>query len=174
MENRHDRGARRAATALAVVVWLALGACAGPVLPTGTDRQGQPPSLTPTPPPPVPGSAGSCTPGSPRTSRPGGIEVEGVLESGHPVWALFATDAIQPVTALTVWWHVAGNGGFHITLVGPQGRLVTPLTPRPGTTGGWDRPGEPWVGKITFPETGCWRVAFVRGSDRGDLWVVVT
>ena len=93
---------------------------------------------------------------------------------GRPAYALFETDAIQPVTPITVWWHVAGDGRFRVTLVGPADRMEHPVDARPGVLEGWDRPGEPWVVQIVFPTAGCWRVYFTRGSDVGDLWVDVS
>jgi len=165
-------GARRAAAALAAVVAFALPAC-GPNVPTGTDPlQGQP-TRTTSAPPTVPGSAGSCDPGSPRSQIERGIQVEGVTSTGQPVWALFATESIQPDTPVTVWWRVAGNGALKITLVGPEERVVPVGGARPGQLPGWEQPGEPWVSELVFPEAGCWRLYFARGSRDGDLWVQV-
>lgn len=173
MVNLHVNGARRAAAALVVVASFALAACTESQIPTGTDPFVQPPSRSQTPPPDVTGSAGSCEPGSPMTHTDRGFEVTGVTEKGKPVYALFATGAIQPVTPTTVWWSVTGNGPFRITLVGPGGRIERVADVRPGVLDGWDRPGEPWVARLLFPTGGCWRLYFTRGKIAGDLWVEV-
>jgi hypothetical protein len=173
MMQRQLPGARRAVATVLATAALLLVACATSTIPTGTDPFQEPPTTSETPPPPVPGSAGSCNPGSPRVVRDNGIEVQGVSESGRDVYALFATDAIQPITTTIVWWRVSGDGAFRLTLVGPDGRIVKLANLHPGQLPGWDRPGEPWVGSINFPSAGCWRVYFLRGRVGGDLWVEV-
>jgi hypothetical protein len=166
-------GAPRAAAGLLVVACSWLVACGGTALPTGTDPFQGPPSATLTVPPPVPHSVGSCTPGSPIVSVLGGDEVQGINERGLPVYALFASPGIQPLTTLAVWWHVPGDGPFRITLVGPNDRIEQVEDTRPGVLAGWDRPGEPWEAHLAFPSEGCWRVYFMRGRVAGDLWVNV-
>jgi hypothetical protein len=172
MAERRVPCARRAAAVCMVVVVFLAPACGGSTIPTATAPIGDPP-VSRTPPPPVPGSAGSCEPGSPQVEVPAGVEIEAITERGKPAYALFATDTIEPLTPIAVWWRIPGDGRFRVTLVSSDGRIESADSMRPGLLEGWERPGEPWVGQIVFPSAGCWRVYFVRGRDRGDLWVDV-
>jgi hypothetical protein len=125
----------------------------------------------------VPGPIGApgCTPGSPSTRTPLGLEIQGITEEGDTeLWAMFETQgAVRSRVSLQVWWHVPGDGPLKLTLVGPGNRIEPTTGRRPAVLEGWDRPGEPWVSRITFPEAGCWRVVSERTDHVGEIWIEV-
>jgi hypothetical protein len=149
-------------------------ACSGPTVQRGTD-----PLVNASPeqtvPPLVEGSPGGCSPGSPTTALDLGLETEGTSSNGKPVWALFQVeDTIPPGQLVTVWWRVGGDHALRLTLVGDDDRMESVSGARPGPLEGWDRPGEPWVSEISFPQPGCWRIYIQRGALAGDVFVEVT
>lgn len=83
-------------------------------------------------------------------------------------------DVVRAGQATTVWWRVPGDHALRLTLVGPGDRVVAVSGARPEPLQGWDRPGEPWVSELTFPQPGCWMVHVQRGGRRGDLWLQVS
>ena len=165
-------GAGRAAAAIAAAALSALVACGADPVTTGTD-----PLTSGSPVVSIPGPIGTpgCTPESPSLQTPLGLEGEGITdESDSELWALFETDApIRAGSNLQVWWHVPGDGSLKLTLVGPGNDVASATNRHPAVLEGWDRPGEPWVSRINFPEPGCWRVVSERVDHLGEIWIQV-
>lgn len=114
-----------------------------------------------------------CDRGSSVTEVDGGLEVEGRVDGLGELWALFATDQVRAGEPIDVHWRIDGDKTMRVVLVGPNDRVVSVTPPKPDPSLTWDRPGEPWSGTITFPQSGCWRVYVERARVRGDLWVEV-
>lgn len=165
-------GARRAVVLLATAL-LALSACGGTDVPRGADPIAST-AVAPTMPPTI-GPVG-CDPPSPSSQLEAGLEVEGTVEGGNDeLWALFETDGpIASGAPTDVYWRIGGEKALRITLVGPNDRIASVPAPRPQPHPDWDRPGEPWVSVISFPQPGCWRVFVERSRRQGDLWVQVS
>jgi hypothetical protein len=165
-------GARRAVAVVATALFVMAG-CADTDVPRGSDPIG---SVSPvvTVPPTI-GRVG-CDPPSRSSELDAGLEVEGAVEGGggrDQLWALFEGGEIRAGAPVDVYWRIGGDKALRITLVGPNDRIVAVSAPRPQPHPEWDRPGEPWVSTITFPQPGCWRVYVERSRREGDLWVVV-
>jgi hypothetical protein len=163
-------GVRRAAVAVTLSV-LAASACSDAGIPRGVDPVASA-SIVATVPPRI-GREG-CDRGSPIEEIDGGLELEGrVAGDREKLWALFATTALRSGEPVDVRWRIGGDRSMRVTLVGPNDRVAPAPPPRPEASTGWDRPGEPWVGAITFPQAGCWRVVVERARIRGELWIEV-
>ncbi len=152
----------------------ALSACAsGPTIATVTTSPGSS-TATATPPPDIPGGR-SCSNLSPASRERHGLEVQGTMRGGQPFYVLF--DGANKLTSerpLTTYLRLPGARVLRITLVGPDDRLVRGSGLRPGLPPyPWDRPGDPWVGTLTFPQGGCWRIYVDRAGYDGDMWVRV-
>jgi hypothetical protein len=163
----------RSALAGLILVSLAMACSSTPPVQTGTD-----PLVNASPgqtvPPLVEGSPGGCAPGSPILAHELGLEAEGTSSNGKPLWALFEVeDSIPPGQLVTVWWRVGGDHALRLTLVGDDDRMEQVSGARPGPLEGWERPGEPWVSEISFPQPGCWRIYIRRGGLAGDVFVQV-
>lgn len=158
--------------AVAAVLVLALAGCSGSDLPAGTDPVSDvspvitvPPTIGPT----------GCEPGSPAERVSEGLEVQGTIDvPGEELWALFDIDG--PITwqePIPVYWRIGGDRSLRITLIGPNDRVAPVPAPMPKPHETWERPGEPWMGTITFPQPGCWRIFVERAKRQGDMWVDV-
>jgi len=165
-------GARRAVVAVAASVLFALPACVDTGVPEGTDPIANASEVATVP--PTIGPVG-CDPGSTATQLPEGLEVQGAInDDREELWALFDTqDALASGEPIPVYWRIGGDKPLRITLVGPNDRLASTQAPIPKPHPTWERPGEPWMGLIAFPQPGCWRVYVERGKRAGDLWVNV-
>jgi hypothetical protein len=162
-------GRARVVTAVAL---LGLAGCGGADLPAGTDPVSDASPVVTVP--PTIGPVG-CEPGSPATRLPEGLEVQGTIDApGEELWALFETAG--PITwqePIPVYWRIGGDRSLRITLVGPNDRVAPVPAPMPKPHETWERPGEPWMGTITFPQPGCWRIFVERARRQGDLWLEV-
>lgn len=163
-------GARRAVAVVATALVVLTG-CADTNVPRGSDPIG---SVSPVVTlPPTVGPVG-CDPPSSSTELDAGLEVEGAVEGGRDeLWALFEGGEIRANDPIDVYWRIGGDKALRITLIGPNDRVVAVTAPRPQPHPDWERPGEPWVSTIAFPQPGCWRVFVERSRRQGDLWVVV-
>jgi hypothetical protein len=173
MSARAPSSLRRSVVLVAAV--LGLAACAqGPTITTGTDALPGATTVTATPPPAIPGG-GSCTDLSPTTKAKRGFEVQGKMRGGDPFYALF--DGVRSLPAgrpLTTYLRLPGARSVRLTLIGPQDRIVRVPPPHPGLPPyPWARPGDAWAGTVTFPQTGCWRIAVARSTLDGEMWVRV-
>jgi hypothetical protein len=153
----------------------ALSACAsGPTITTGTDALPGASTVIATPPPAIPGGE-SCSNLSPTAHDRHGLEAHGTMRDGQPLSALF--DGVQRLArgrATKTYLRLPGSRVLRVTLVGPGDRLVRGTRLRPGLPPyGWDRPGDPWVGTLTFPRSGCWRIYVDRDGYDGDIYVHV-
>lgn len=164
-------GARRAVAVMATAAFV-MTACGDTDVPRGSDPIASASSIVTLP--PTIGPAG-CDPGSPASVLDAGLEVEGAVEGSDELWALFEGDGtVGSGELVDVYWRIGGDKGLRITLVGPNDRIATVPAPRPQPHPEWDRPGEPWVSSVTFPQSGCWRVYVERARVQGDLWLVVS
>ena len=164
---------RHSVVLIAAVV--GLSACAsGPTITTGNDVLPGAPPVTQTPPPNIPGGR-SCTNLSPTSREKHGLEARGVMRGGQPFYALF--DGVERLTAgkpLTTYLRLPGARVLRVTLVGPNDRLARGTGLRPSLPPyPWDRPGDPWVGTLTFTQSGCWRIYVDRAGFDGEIWVRV-
>jgi hypothetical protein len=116
-----------------------------------------------------------CSPPSEIEEIDLGLEVR-AASIGGDVWALFQdASELRSGREITVWWRIGGRSGLDLVLLGTGGREVPAPDPRPDPTLGWARPGDQWVGTITFPQPGCWRISATRSSGvHGDVWVQVS
>lgn len=152
-----------------------LSACAsGPTITTGTDALPGASTVAVTPPPDIP-EPRSCTNLSPASREKHGLEVDGVMRGGQPFYALFdGVEKLPTGIALTTYLHIPGARVLRVTLVGPSDRLVRGTGLRPGLPPyPWDRPGDAWMGTLTFPQSGCWRIYVDRAGFDGEMWVRV-
>jgi hypothetical protein len=162
-------------SAVLVAASIALVACReAPTITTATAGPGTS-TATATPPPDI-ASARGCGDVSPTERVKHGLEVVGRMRDGDPFYALF--DGVdRGVTAgdhVQTYFRMPGARALRITLVGPDDQLVRAGGVRPGLAPyPWDRPGDPWVGRLTFSRPGCWRVYVERSSDDGELWLHV-
>lgn len=157
-----------AALATALVV---LTACGDTDVPRGADPIGSASRVVTLP--PTIGPVG-CEPGSPASTLGDGLEVEGEVKGRDELWALFEGDGtVGWGVPVDVYWRIGGDKGLRITLIGPNDRIASVPAPHPQPHPEWDRPGEPWVSSITFPQPGCWRVYVERSRVQGDLWLTV-
>lgn len=161
-------GIRR--TLAVAIAAAAMTACSGTDIPRGID-----PVVSASVVVSVPDRVGreGCDPGSPVTEIEGMLEVMGRVDGRGELWALFATDLLRAGTPIDVHWRIDGDKTMRVVLVGPNDRVVSVTPPNPDPSLTWDRPGEPWSGTITFPQSGCWRVYVERARVRGDVWVEV-
>jgi hypothetical protein len=163
----------RAAAIVAAV--LVLGACAsGPTITTGTDALPATSRAAPTPPPDIP-SGHSCDNLSPISREQHGLEVHGAMRGGAPFYALFeGTAELTARDHVVTYLRMPGARVLRMTLVGPDDRPVRVAGLRPGLAPfPWDRPGDPWVGTLTFSRGGCWRIYVDRSGTDGEMWVHV-
>jgi hypothetical protein len=163
----------RSAAFLAALLMLA-GCANGPTITTATGSSPATSTMTPTPPPNI-SSARGCDNPSPVSSEKHGLEVQGVMRGGEPFYALFAgTKRLTAGRRVITYLRLPGARVVRMTLVGPDDRLVRVGGLRPGLAPfPWDRPGDPWVGTLTFSRGGCWRVYLDRSGYDGELWVRV-
>jgi hypothetical protein len=171
---RHAPSPWRRSVVLAAAL-LVLSACAsGPTITTGTDALPGASTVTATPPPAIPGGR-SCTNLSTTAQEKHGLEVHGVMRNGEPFYAMFdGAQRLESGRAMTTYLRVPGARVLRITLVGRADRLVRGAGLRPGLPPyPWDRPGDPWVGTLTFPQSGCWRIYVDRAGFDGEMWVRV-
>jgi hypothetical protein len=158
-----------------VAATLAVSSCvSGPTISTGTDALPGASTVAVTPPPQIPGGHG-CSDLSPTVAGKHGLEVRGVMRDGQPFYGLFA--GVRQLTAgkdLTAYLRIPGARASRVTLVGPDGRLARGTGLRPGLPPyPWDRPGDPWLGTLTFSRSGCWRIYVDRAGLDGEMWVRV-
>jgi hypothetical protein len=172
-EMMRQRSPRPRLTAVLVVAsFMLLAACASSPPPQAQDplegasvRSTVPPNVGPA----------DCSPPSPVEPIDLGLEVRAAATGGE-VWALFQdTSELRSGREITVWWRIGGRRGLDLVLLGSGDREVAAPDPRPDPTLGWARPGDQWVGTITFPQPGCWRISATRsGAVHGDVWVQVS
>jgi hypothetical protein len=163
-------GAPRALFRLALVGSFLLASCGGPDVPNDS---GTGPTRIST----VPANVGpsECNPPSASQTTKLGTVFTAATEGGFDAAALFPGPAAPSASAqLTVWWHVSGDHALNLTLVGEGREIpVTELSPDP--TLNWPGTGDQWKSQLTFPQSGCWRIAIQRGLYRhGDVWLQVS
>jgi hypothetical protein len=169
---RHAPSPLRGSVVL-VAALFALSACtSGPTITTGTDALPGASTVAPTTPPPLAGG-GSCTDLSPVTRTKRGLEVEGRMRGGEPFYALFdGAPALRAGPSTTVYWRLQGARSVRVLLIGANDRIVRITGLHPGLPPyPWPRHGDAWVGTITFPQPGCWRIYIARSDTDGEMWV---
>jgi hypothetical protein len=146
----------------------------GPTVSTGTDALPGASTVTATPPRDIP-SARGCDNPSPTSQQQHGLEIEGTMRGGEPFYALFeGVTELRADEELTTYLRMPGARVLRMTLVAPDDRLVRVGGPRPGLAPfRWERPGDPWVGTLTFSRGGCWRIYVDRSGVDGEIWVLV-
>jgi hypothetical protein len=158
-----------------IAVCIALAGCAnGPTITTASGPLPATSTVSATPPPDIP-SGRSCDNLSPSSSGKHGLEVHGTMRGGQPFYGLFrGAKQLTAGDGVTTYFHMPGARVLRVTLVGPGDRIVRVGGLRPGLTPfPWDRPGDPWVGTLTFSRGGCWRVYVDRSGYDGEMWVHV-
>lgn len=161
----------RGVTMIVTVSLLTAAGCSGTNVPSGFDPVASASAVVT-----VPARIGreGCDPASPIVAVEGGLEVGGNVDRHREeLWAMFSTDRLVAGGPIDVHWRIGGDGSMRVTLVGPNELVAPAPAPRPEAYSGWDRPGEPWFGTITFPQAGCWRVHVQRARIQGEIWVEV-
>jgi hypothetical protein len=98
------------------------------------------------------------------------------MRDGQPFYALFqgVHGGVAAREHVTTYFRLPGARVLRITLVAPDDRLVRVPGLRPGLAPfPWNRPGDPWVGTLTFSRPGCWRVYIDRSGEDGEIWLHV-
>jgi hypothetical protein len=168
----HLPSPQRLAVVLAAAASMLSGCASGPAIITGTDARPATSPVTSMTPPPLPGG-GSCTNLSPAIRVKRGLQVKGRMRNGDPFYALF--DGVRTVPAkrsITTYFRLPGVRTVRIMMIGPNDRLSRASGLRPGLPPyPWDQPGDAWLGTITLPLPGCWRIYIERGELDGEMWV---
>jgi len=75
---------------------------------------------------------------------------------------------------LKIVWRMTGRGRFRLLAIGPGGVRLRPLWgPQKHSSSTWKRPGNEWGSGFVLPKKGCWRLHATRGTQHGDIWLVV-
>lgn len=116
-----------------------------------------------------------CTPYAVLNRADSFPEVQGKSDV-QTVWALLFPNHL-PIWIdedVKIVWRMTGSGAFSLTAQHPDGTTINPIW-GPEEHGGssWDRPGEEWGTGLRFPKAGCWRVVVQRGSDLGEVDLLV-
>ena len=119
-----------------------------------------------------------CFPPSPRTpTQTGSVGLLVGTPAAGTTTRLYI--AVTPVLVSGQEWklivRMTGNGDLRFSASHTDGTTVTPhqLEGHTGNSSLDPLPGAEWGVFLTFPKSGCWKLAAVRGPDRADAWVLV-
>lgn len=117
--------------------------------------------------------ASHCQPPSPiSTTKFGMPEVQGTANGKTELWALLFEDMVAK-QELKIVWRMTGTGDMQIVANGPRGESVKAKWITYHGSSSWARPGLEWGTGFILPEAGCWNFSARRGSDSGEVWLLV-
>jgi hypothetical protein len=70
-------------------------------------------------------------------------------------------------------WRMTGSGPLRLVAHGPGAIVRRPAWQERHSGSTWNRPGAEWGAGIVFPKQGCWRIHASRGSNSGDVWLIL-
>ncbi len=117
----------------------------------------------------------ACQPFKVDPTSTGFPEVQGRSDT-QSLWALLFPYHL-PVWSdedLKIVWRMTGTGDLSVKAQHTDGTVIQPIW-GPEAHGGsnWERPGDEWGTGLHFTEPGCWRILVQRGTDTGEIDLLV-